>query len=425
MLTIRRGNDYIPQFCDVNTSSMENQPCLLVINCGSSGIKFAIFEVGSLKQLLKGSISEIGTPNSVMEVRCSSDKLPEQIARPIKNFEEGASVLVEWLSYRKVYYPIVAIGHRVVHGGPEYFEPVRLTAEILDHLKHYSSIAPLHLPNEIKVVERLQKEYTHVPQVLCFDTAFHKEMPAVSATYPVPQKYRNADLRKYGFHGISCEYVMRKLQRASVSVNKKNIIIAHLGSGCSLTAVSKGKSIDTTMGFSPTGGIVMSTRSGDMDPGAVLFLMRHFKMNSLQLDKLLSYESGLKGLAGKSDIQELLKSEDTDPASALAISIFCYAIRKNIAALTAAMGGLDALVFTGGIGEHSAVIRERICEGLGFLNLYIHPKRNTEARPRISKRKSKVAIRIIPTNEEVMIAIHTKEILNPINTQPNENATNT
>ncbi len=279
-------------------------------------------------------------------------------------------------------------------------------------LHHFAYLAPNHLPDEIKIIKIFQAAFRNVPQVACFDTSFHRDMPSFAKYYPLPAEYQEKGLMRYGFHGLSYEYIMQKLADSTSLIDRQKIIIAHLGNGASMVAVKNGVSVDTTMGISPIGGLVMSTRSGDLDPCVLLFLLKQTKLTANELDELLSKHSGLKAIAGTSDVQELLNKEGNDPRAAEALTVFCYHAKKFIGALSAAMGGLDTLVFTGGIGENSGIIRERICKDLNFIGIDLDTTKNLKNESIISKEISNVSVRVIQTDEELMIARLVCPILN-------------
>jgi len=326
---------------------------VLTVNGGSSSIKFAIFDAGDPPRRIRG-----GTVERVQ----SSDMAVEQLG-------DLAGV--------------TAVGHRVVHGGPNHFDPCRVTPELLADLRAAVPLDPNHLPAEIRLIEAVAARLPGVPQFACFDTAFHKDLPRVAAQLPIPRRYEAAGVRRYGFHGLSFAYLMGELARLGAAGGR--VILAHLGSGASLAAVRDGRCIDTTMGLTPAGGLMMGTRTGDIDPGVLIHLLRTETLSADDLDRLVNRESGLLGVSEtSSDMRDLLANQAADPRAAEAVEMFCYSVRKGIGALAAALGGLDTLVFSGGIGENCPDVRDRICDGLGFLG--------------------NVSIRVIPTDEEVMIA---------------------
>jgi len=374
--------------------------CILVINGGSSSLKFGLYRTTPLEAELSGAINHIGAAKGHMEITSCDHLLFKNDTRAYRDVDEAAKALIKWLKENERRLFITGIGHRLVQGGPGHRRPEIITRALLDTLEMLIYLAPNHLPDEIKTVRAFQSAFPDVPQAACFDTAFHQDMPSYAKDYPLPGKYKGMGLIKYGFHGLSYQYILQELIAEDPGVTKKKIIIAHLGNGASMAAVKGGISVDTTMGVSPVGGLVMGTRSGDLDPGVLLFLLKQGELTPDQLDDLLSMESGLKAIAGTSDVQDLLKAGPDHPKAAEALTVFCYAAKKFIGALAAAMGGLDLLVFTGGIGENSAVIRERICKDMEFMGI------------ELNNQKSRVTVRVIPTNEELMIARLTGGLLN-------------
>ena len=313
--------------------------------------------------------------------------------------------LITWLEQKFNITDLVAIGHRVVHGGHRYREPQRLTPEVMGELRRLSPYDPEHLPAEIELIETLGRRYPTLPQVACFDTAFHRDMPRVACLLPIPRRYDAAGVQRYGFHGLSYAYLMDELRRIAPHETQGLIILAHLGNGASMAAVRGGKSIDTSMGFTPTAGLPMSTRSGDLDPGLLSYLSRTEGMTVEQFHTMVNRQSGLLGVSEtSSDLRDLLASERHDPRAAEAVAFFCYQDKKWIGSFAAALGGMDALVFSGGIGEHSPVIRSRICDGLEFLGLTIDEVRNGAGEAVISIEGSRVTVRVIHTDEEREIA---------------------
>jgi acetate kinase len=376
---------------------------ILVINCGSSSLKFSLYPAGSELPEWSGNVSHIGSGEGKLIIKSGEDELLENRNVAFKNMEAAVTEVITWLNNKYDRGGLSAVGHRLVQGGPEHRQPQIITAQLLKTLEQFVYLAPNHLPDELRTIKAFQGAFPHIPQVACFDTAFHKDMPSYAKDYPLPKKYRDMGLMKYGFHGLSYQYILQELIAKDPEVTKKKIIIAHLGNGASMAAVQNGISVDTRMGVSPTGGLVMGTRSGDLDPGVLLFLLKQGKETPDELDDLLSKKSGLKAIAGISDVQELLEAVPDDPRAAEAIAVFCYVAKKFIGALAAAMGGLDLLVFTGGIGENSTVIRERMCKGLEFMGIDL------------ADSESRVAVHVIPTNEELMIARLTGAILNDKN----------
>jgi acetate kinase len=382
-------------------------PRILTINGGSSSIKFALFEAGdTLKRLVEGSIERIGFPDAGLRVEGlnPADSISRSVTAP--DHTAAVEVLMDWIEERSDRDVLVAVGHRVVHGGPKYSEPQVITAEMTAELHRLSPFDPEHLPEEILLTEAFQRRFPETNQVACFDTAFHHDLPRVAQLLAIPRRYEAQGIRRYGFHGLSYQFLMEELaRRGDPAATTGRVILAHLGNGASLAAVRDGSSIDTSMGFTPTAGVAMSTRSGDLDPGLVWYLARSEKMSALQFSEMVNFQSGLLGISGtSSDMRDLLECEANDVRAAEAVALFCYQIRKQIGAYAAALGGLDTLVFSGGIGENAAVIRARICEGLAFLGIELGAEQNEANAGVISRAHSRVAVHVIHTDEEQMIA---------------------
>ena len=352
---------------------------ILTVNSGSSSIKYAVYESGKL--LTSGKLENL---------------VPENRQDAIARLASNAQLLDG----------VTAIGYRVVHGGMHHIEPELVTPELIEDLKKLSILAPDHLPDQIAAIEAFQKALPHLPAVACFDTAFHRTMPRVAQLFGLPRELAGEGVIRYGFHGLSYSYIVDELRSAGELPDR--LIVAHLGNGASMAAIRNGRSIDTSMGLTPTGGFLMSTRSGDLDPGVVLHLIRERKMTPDRVYQLVTREAGLKGLSGiSSDMRELIAQGATE-----AIATFCYQIRKFLGAFIAALGGLDALVFTGGIGEHSPEVRIGVCEGLDELGIAIDALANQTNAALISK--GRVSVRVIPTNEELMIARLSANVLDRI-----------
>jgi acetate kinase len=348
----------------------------LALNAGSSSVKAALFDAGAPPvERVRGKLERLASPDDV----------------------------ILWLEATGATENIAVIAHRLVHGGPNYTAPALVTPELLRDLEALKLLDPTHLPAELGLIAACAARWPGVPQVACFDTAFHRDLPTVARTLPLPRRF---GLRKYGFHGISYEYLMAELARvAGAHAARGRVVLAHLGSGASLAAVRDGVCRDTTMGFTPTGGLVMGTRTGDLDPGALIHLLRTEKPTADQLDALVNRESGLRGISEtSSDIRDLLASESTDPRAGEAVAVFCYQARKHLGALIAALGGLDTLVFAGGIGENAPEIRARVCAGLDFLGVRLDAARNDATEAVISEPGTPVAVRVIRTDEEAMLA---------------------
>jgi acetate kinase len=393
---------------------------ILVFNAGSSSLKFSLFRRDSTRSLtatVHGLIDGIGASPHVKIKGASEQVLYDKDldAAKVTDAAGALAILEPWLESHLSGEKLAAIGHRVVHGGPDFSQPVRVTPQILVELRKLIPLAPLHLPANLAPIEITSKKWPGVPQVVCFDTAFHRTMPAVAQLVPLPQELLGNGVRRYGFHGISYEYIASQLPEVTKDVAPEiaegRIIVAHLGNGASLCALHQRKSVDTTMSFTVLDGICMGTRPGGLDPGVVLYLIQERKMSAREVEDILYHRSGLLGISGvSSDMRELLKS--TTPAAKLALDYFIYRIAKEMGALAAVLGGLDALVFTAGIGENSAPIRKRICEAAAWLGVSLDSQANEKASSRISAASSKVSAWIIRTNEELMIARHASKILN-------------
>ena len=382
-------------------------PRILTINGGSSSIKFALFEAGdSLRRILEGGIERIGSSEATLRVKGldRADNFSRLVTAPDHTVAVG--VLMDWIEERSGREALSAVGHRVVHGGPKYYQPQRITAKMVEELQRLSAFDPDHLPEEILLTEAFHRRFPELPQVACFDTAFHHDMPRVAQLLPIPRRYEAQGVRRYGFHGLSYAFLMEELARlAGADAAQGRIILAHLGNGASLAAVRDGKPVDTSMSFTPTAGVPMSTRSGDLDPGLVWYLARTEKMGAKQFNEMVNFQSGLLGVSEtSSDMSDLLQHETQDVRAAEAVALFCYQVKKWIGAFAAALGGLDTLVFSGGIGENAPTVRARICDGLEFLGIELEEKRNAANEGVISSAASRVAIRVIRTDEEHMIA---------------------
>ena len=370
---------------------------ILTINGGSSSIKFAVFEPDhAMHRIVRGEIKRIGSPTASFVVQGS-----ESFSREcdIPSYPAAVELLMEWLEQQLGRGDIAAVGHRIVHGGPRYSAPQRITSEMINDLRTLTAFDPEHLPEELALIEAFSRRFPGLPQVACFDTAFHRDLPRVAMLLPIPRRYFEQGVRRYGFHGLSYAYLMEQLGP------RGRVILAHLGSGASLAAVRDGRPVDTSMAFTPAAGFPMSTRSGDLDPGLVSYLAQTEHMTALQFQKMVSQESGLLGMSEtSSDMRELLEREAKDVRAAEAVAIFCYQVKKWIGAFAAALGGLDTLVFSGGMGENAPVVRARICDGLGFLGIELDEKHNAANKGTISAATSRVSVRVIATNEELMIA---------------------
>jgi acetate kinase len=354
---------------------------VLAINAGSSSVKCALFTFETRPQsLARDTIEGVGA--------------------------SGLPSLLDWVETHTRDTSLAAIGHRIVHGGPRYHEPQPITAAFVETLTQLIPFAPNHLPDEIALIEAIGRWRPEAPQMACFDTAFHHDLPEVARRLPIPHAYDDQGVRRYGFHGLSYAFLVEELRRlAGSAAAAGKLILAHLGNGSSLAAVHEGRSIDTTMAFTPIGGVVMSTRSGDLDPGVVTYLARNEALTPDQVEDLLSHRAGLLGISGTTgDMRELLDRAPRDPASRLAVAVYGYHIRKAIGALASALGGLDTLVFSGGVGEHAPVVRGMICDGLQFLGVQLDATRNDANAEVISSPAARASVWVIPTDEELMIA---------------------
>ena len=387
---------------------------VLTINGGSSSIKFSLYQIEeSLTQLFSGEIESIGTKNAKLNFNNTNTDQKESINISVSNYEDAANFLIDWLQKKYSFDFIKAIGHRIVH-GMKHTAPEQITSELLIELKAISAYDPEHLPGEIKLIEVFRNRYPALVQIACFDTSFHTSMPKVAKWLSIPRRYYAMGIQRYGFHGLSYSYLMEELKRiAGNEAAQGKIMLAHLGNGASLAAVKEGECIDTSMGFTPASGLVMGTRTGDLDPGVAWYLMQVEKFTPQQFNHLINHESGLLGISEtSSDMRELIKNKNTDTHAAEAFDLFCYQTKKFIGSYAAALEGLDTLVFSGGIGEHSPEVRSQICDGLEFLGIELDEIKNMNNEVIISTDKSKVCIRVIKTNEELMIARLVCNVLN-------------
>lgn len=388
--------------------------CVLVLNVGSSSIKFALYELaGPPKRGLHGKVDRTGLRGTQLTFNDPSRNKRDSHDIGDLDHRSAANFLIDWLEKRIGLTSIGSVGHRVVNGGPNYKEPQRVTTEMLDELRRISAYAPEHLPAEIELIELLRARVPQLPQVACFDTAFHRDMPRVAKILAIPRRFQAIGVERYGFHGLSYAFLMEELGRvAGTEAAQGQVILAHLGNGASLAAVRGGKSIDTSMGFTPTAGVPMSTRSGDLDPGLVWYLAQSEQMTPEQFQQMVNQESGLLGVSEtSSDLRDLLGRESSDGRAADAVALFCYQVKKWIGAFAAALGGVDTLVFAGGIGENAPEIRARICEGLNFLGIQLDQTTNAAGAPIISADVSRAVVRVIRTDEEMMIAKAVGEVL--------------
>jgi acetate kinase len=389
------------------------KPSILTINGGSSSIKFALYEaVNPLIRGLYGVVDRVGLSGTNLTFHDPAKKQPKSFKLAATDHKSAANSLLDWLETQIDFKTVRGAGHRVVH-GMKHTGPELVTKKLLAELRRISPNDPDHLPREIELIEMIRRRHPKLPQVACFDTAFHQTMPRVARLLPIPRRFDAKGIQRYGFHGLSYAFLMEELARLGDPAAKKGrVILAHLGNGASLAAVRDGKSIDTSMGFTPTAGLVMSTRSGDLDPGLAPYLARTEQMTTGQFYKMVNHESGLLGVSEtSSDMRDLLNHEKYDVRAVEAVALFCYQAKKWIGSYAAALGGLDTLVFAGGIGENSPVVRRRICEGLNFLGLELDNSRNAKSAAVISKNSSRVTVRVIHTDEELMIARSVSRIL--------------
>jgi acetate kinase len=388
-------------------AGMSNEALILTVNGGSSSIKFAAFGAGKVPvRRLSGEVQRIGEPGAKLHATCAGDATPD--VRPIDAADYGraAASLIDYLRTSLGSASIAGIGHRVVHGGVHLVENQRVTPQLIEELRKNQPLDLSHLPREISLIEAFGKAFPSSPQIACFDTAFHRDMPAVASMLPIPRHYHDEGIRRLGFHGLSYTYLMQRLAEvAGREAANGRIILAHLGSGASMAAVRGGKPIDTTMAFTPIAGLVMGTRPGDLDPGLLVYLMRVEKKTPAQMDDFLNKRCGLLGVSDtSSDMRDLLQLRAGDPRAAEAVNLFCYQAKKFVGALAAALGGVDTIIFSGGIGERAPEVRAAICDNLDFLGVAIDPAANAKGFDIISAPSSRVAVRVIPTDEELVIA---------------------
>ncbi|MGA8163559.1 MAG: acetate/propionate family kinase [Waddliaceae bacterium] len=385
---------------------------ILTVNTGSSSIKTALFHVAETEQLhMKGEIKNIGQPEGQLIVTNGCKEVLFNEKRPFSNHKDALKTFMDRMQTQQIN-TIDAVGHRLVHGGKHYLEPQRISEDVLAKLDRAIPFDPLHLPVELEGVRIIREMFPALPQVACFDTAFHRRLPTAAKMFPLPRRFFEEGIYRYGFHGLSYEFILSALSAIAgeVEANGK-IIIAHLGSGASMAAIKEGRCLDTTMGLTSSGGLVMSTRSGDVDPGLLIFLMTERGLTGDALRQLINRESGILGISGVSaDMKELLSKEESDSNAALAIEIFCLQASKFIGAFSSVLSGLHTLIFTGGIGENSPPIRQRICAKLKHLGLNLDEINNEKNHPVISNKESVVTVRVMQTNEELMIARHTHRV---------------
>lgn len=386
---------------------------ILALNAGSSSLKARLYRVGeaALACDLIALVERIGGDNGHLRLQDGRGQTLAERDIPVPDHAAAVHALLAELEH-DVLETIAGTGHRVVHGGLRHVRPELVEDDLLVSLAALTPLAPNHNPAALAVITAVGATLPGRPRVACFDTAFHATMPRRARHYALPRALTDAGVIRYGFHGLSCESILAQLQAQDARVEAERIIIAHLGNGASMTAVQGGRSVDTTMGFTPLGGLVMGTRPGDLDPGVLLYLLQERRIAPDAIADMLSHESGMLGVSGRSaDMRDLLEHAPDDPRSAEAVTLFTYQARKFLGALTGAMGGVDRVVFTGGIGEHSAPVREMICSGLEYLGLALDPDRNAAHASRISDTSSRVLVQVLPTDEERVIAEHTRDLL--------------
>jgi acetate kinase len=387
---------------------------VLVLNAGSSSIKFSVYAVdGDFLTLdSKGQVEGIGTKPHFTARDAKGASLRDEAFEIATSDGHGQALghLGAWLRERLADDRLVAVGHRVVHGGPDFAAPVAIDDAVLDSLESLVPLAPLHQPHNLAAIRAIRSQMPDLLQIACFDTAFHRRHPELADWFALPRRFYDEGIRRYGFHGLSYEYIAHALGEIAPKIARGRVVVAHLGSGASMCAIANGRSIDSTMGFTALDGLPMGTRCGALDPGVVLHLLRAHGMDADAIERLLYHDCGLKGVSGISnDMRALLASDD--PRAAQAIELFVYRIGRELGALTAVLGGLDGLVFTAGIGERSPDIRARVCEGAGWLGIELDPRANHAGGPRITTSESRIAVYAIPTDEELMIARHTLAVL--------------
>jgi len=390
---------------------MADDKTILVLNCGSSSVKFALFPAaGPSVRILSGAVERIGLPDSRFWVRDGDGTVQSDERAAVPDHAGALDKILAWIEAGAESAALWAVGHRIVHGGAAGERPERITPALLDRLDDLVPLAPLHMPHNMAGVRAVKARRPDLPQIACYDTAFHRGMPSVAQMTGLPRRYADDDIRRYGFHGLSCEYILADLRRRAGAAANGRLVIAHLGNGASMTAVKNGQGVETTMGFSTLSGLMMGTRPGDLDPGIIIHLMRTEHMDTNDLETLLYRESGLLGVSGLSrNMEDLLESPA--PEAAAAVDLFCYRARRHLAGLTAALGGLDRVIFTAGIGANSPAVRARILDGLEYLGIDLDPERNRQGETRISSDASPVCVEAVATDEEAIIARHVREAL--------------
>jgi acetate kinase len=379
---------------------------ILTVNGGSSTVKFAAFtSSGSPNRILTGQVDRIGRAGTTLAATDTSRSETHRFAIHAMDHRQAAHSLIDWIAEWSGARQFQAVGHRIVHGGVRLDRHQVVTSDLLEELRRTQPLDLAHLPREIALIEAFRERLPGVTQIACFDTAFHRSLPRIAQILPIPRRYFDAGIRRLGFHGLSYAYLLEELRRIAGAAADGRVILAHLGSGASLTAVHRGVPVDTTMAFTPSSGMMMGTRPGDLDPGLLTYLMRSENLTPEQLDEIVSHGSGLAGVSDStSDMRELIARRPHDEKAREAFDLFCYQAKKWIGAYTAALGGLETLVFSGGIGEHSPEVRAAICEGIECLGIQLDPALNAGSAGRISGSASSVAVHVVPTDEESMIA---------------------
>jgi acetate kinase len=386
---------------------------VLTMNKGSATLKAALYEIANRDQLVV-SMAVDQPAGAAGHLKIADSNGATLLDSPVNGKDPNAALetMLAWLDQHQYLAGLTAAGHRLVHGGTRYSEPQLINPEILADLQKLIPLDPDHLPAAIQGIQFIVRRFPNLPQVVCFDTAFHRSLPQVAKMYALPRNLYDQGVLRYGFHGLSYEYILQELQKIDPKLAAGRLILAHLGSGASMVALKNGKSIDTSMGFTPLEGLVMSTRSGDVDPGALLYFMGEKQIPPKEISALLNQQSGLLGVSGTTaDMRRLIDTMQQDPHAADAVDLFCYRAKKYVGAYAAVLGGLDGLVFAGGIGERAPVVRDKICTGLQFLGLRLDPARNGANAPVISSSDSRVNVRVILTNEDLMIVRHVVEVL--------------
>lgn len=386
---------------------------ILTLNRGSATLKAALYQ-GDARENLVLSISfdraDSPATHAMVKDRCGKALLDSTIENTGPH--TALSAVFDWLEAKGYFEGLLAAGHRIVHGGVQFQRPVRIDSQVVAGLEQLTPLDPDHLPAALGVIRFVSEKLPSLPQVACFDTAFHSSLPRLARIYALPRRFLDSGIMRFGFHGLSYEYILNELRALDGRLADGRVIAAHLGNGASMAALSKGQSVDTSMGFTPLEGLVMGTRSGDVDPGALVYLLEQGKMSPADLAECLNKQSGLVGVSGSSeDMRDLLERAPRNEHAAEAVDLFCYRAKKYLGAYAAALGGLDLLVFTGGIGEKAAPVRQRICENLEFLGIELDPQRNQANAPLISSSASRVKVRVIETNEDLVIVRHVLVLL--------------